>query len=281
MATRVTSAGFEFDHGAQFIKAKDADFQAVIQEARRALVVSEWEDGSGDQRFVGTPRMSSLPAKLGEGLHIRQAINVERIIQDQDFWSIYTNVDVIRARNVVITTPAPQIPDLIGVDHPLSERLSVVKMSPCITLMAAFTGTYECGLHNISKTEGNLAWIAKNSSKPGRTGADCWVAQASTSWSEDRIDAPTEEIEKSLLSMLCGEIGVHPEAARYLEVHRWKYANVATPLGVPYLNDATSSLFLGGDWCLGPRVESAWKSGQALAHAIIKKKDARLSLSRD
>lgn len=281
MATRVTSAGFEFDHGAQFIKAKDADFQAVIQEARRALVVSEWEDGSGDQRFVGTPRMSSFPAKLGEGLHIRQAINVERIIQDQDFWSIYTNVDVIRARNVVITAPAPQIPDLIGVDHPLSERLSVVKMSPCITLMAAFTGAYGCDLHNISKTEGNLAWIAKNSSKPGRTGADCWVAQASTSWSEDRIDAPTEEIEKSLLSMLCGEIGVHPEAARYLEVHRWKYANVATPLGEPYLNDATSSLFLGGDWCLGPRVESAWKSGQALAHAIIKKKDARLSLSRD
>jgi len=225
--------------------------------------------------------MSSFPAKLGEGLHIRQAINVERIIQDQEFWSIYTNVDVIRARNVVITAPAPQIPDLIGVDHPLSERLSVVKMSPCITLMAAFTGAYGCDLHNISKTEGNLAWIAKNSSKPGRTGADCWVAQASTSWSEDRIDAPTEEIEKSLLSMLCGEIGVHPEAARYLEVHRWKYANVATPLGVPYLNDATSSLFLGGDWCLGPRVESAWKSGQALAHAIIKKKDARLSLSRD
>jgi len=81
--------------------------------------------------------------------------------------------------------------------------------------------------------------------------------------------------------MLCGEIGVHPEAARYLEVHRWKYANVATPLGEPYLNDATSSLFLGGDWCLGPRVESAWKSGQAIAHEIIKKKDAPLSLSCD
>ena len=276
MATRVTSAGFEFDHGAQFIKAKDANFQAVMQEAQRALVVSQWEDGSGDQRFVGIPKMSSFPAKLGEGLHIRQAINVERIIRDNEFWSIYTNVDELRARNVVITAPAPQIPNLIGEDHPLSERLSVVQMSPCITLMAAFTEDYACDLHNISKTEGNLAWIARNSSKPGRSGADCWVAQASPSWSEDRIDAPTEEIEKSLLSMLCGEIGVHPEVTRYLEVHRWKYANVATPLGEPYLKDITSSLFLGGDWCLGPRVESAWKSGQALAQEIIKKKRARL-----
>ena len=93
-------------------------------------------------------------------------------------------------------------------------------MSPYITFMEAFRGINRCDLHNISKTEGNLAWIANNSSKHGRTGADCWVVQASPSWSEDRIDAPTEEIEKSLLSMLGEEIGVHPEVARYLEVHR-------------------------------------------------------------
>ncbi len=281
MATRVTSAGFEFDHGAQYIKAKDAKFQRVVQEAQCALALSQWEDGSVEQRFVGTPRMSSFPAKLGEGLNIRQAVNVERINRDKEFWSIYTNVDVFRARNVVITVPAPQIPPLIGVDHPLSEYLSVVKMSPCITLMAAFHGVYRCDLHNISRNEGNLPWIANNSSKPGRTGADCWVAQASPSWSEDRIDAPTEELEKSLLSMLGEEIGAHPEAARYTEVHRWKYANVAIPLGEPCLTDGTNSLFLGGDWCLGPRVEAAWKSGEALAHEIIKKKDARASPSCD
>ncbi len=273
MATRVTSAGFEFDHGAQYIKAKDANFQRVLQEARRDLVLSQWEDGSVDQRFVGTPRMNSFPAKLGEGLNIRQAVNVERINRDKEFWSIYTDVGVLRASNVVITIPAPQIPPLIGLDHPLSERLSMAKMSSCITLMAAFRGVYRCDLHNISKTEGNLAWIANNSSKPGRTGADCWVAQASSSWSEYRMDAPTEEIEQSLLSMLGKEIGVHPEEAQYSEVHRWKYANVSIPLGEPCLKDSTNSLFLGGDWCLGCKVEAAWKSGVAIAHEIIKKRD--------
>tara|TARA_Y100001936_G_scaffold241563_1_gene277571 strand:+ start:316 stop:1290 length:975 start_codon:yes stop_codon:yes gene_type:complete len=281
MATRVTSAGFEFDHGVQYIKAKDEHFQRVIQEARRELVLSQWEDGSVDQRFVGTPRMNSFPAKLGEGLNIRQAVNVERINRDKEFWSIYTDVDVLRARNVVVTIPAPQIPSLIGLDHPLSERLSLVEMSPCITLMAAFRGVYRCDLHNISKTAGNLAWIANNSSKPGRTGADCWVAQAAAPWSDDRIDAPTEEIEKSLLSMLGEEIGVRPEEAIYSEVHRWRYANVTMPLGESCLKDSTNSLFLGGDWCLGAKVEAAWKSGEALAHEIIKKQGPAQCLARD
>lgn len=186
---------------------------------------------------------------------------------------------MLRASNVVITIPTPQIPSLIGLDHPLSERLSVVKMCPCITLMAAFRGVYKCDLHNMSKTEGYLAWIANNNSKLGPTGADCWVAQASPSWSEDKIDAPKEEIEKSLLSMLCEEIGVHPDEARYSEGHRWRYANVTNPLGELCLKNSANSLFLGGDWCLGPKVEAAWKPSEALAHEIRKKEGPRGSIS--
>ena len=153
----MTPAGFEFDHGAQYIKAKDENFHRVIQEARRDLVLSQWEDGSMDPRFVGTPRTNSFPAKLGEGLDIRQAINVERINRDKEFWSIYTDVDVLHERAMLsLLFPAPQIPSLIGLDHPLSERLSIAGMSPCITLMVAFRGAYRDDLHNISKNTGEF-----------------------------------------------------------------------------------------------------------------------------
>ena len=87
------------------------------------------------------------------------------------------------------------------------------------------------------------------------------------------------EIEKSLLSMLGEEIGVQPEEAVYSEVHRWKYANVTDPIGESCLKDSTNSLFLGGDWCLGQKVEAAWKSGEAIANEIIKKNDLRASNS--
>jgi predicted NAD/FAD-dependent oxidoreductase len=29
------------------------------------------------------------------------------------------------------------------------------------------------------------------------------------------------------------------------------------------------SLLIGGDWCLGARVEDAWESGRAMAAAVI------------
>jgi predicted NAD/FAD-dependent oxidoreductase len=28
-------------------------------------------------------------------------------------------------------------------------------------------------------------------------------------------------------------------------------------------------LYLGGDWCIGPRIEAAWDSGTAIAEAIL------------
>ena len=37
-----------------------------------------------------------------------------------------------------------------------------------------------------------------------------------------------------------------------------------TPLGEPYIWDATSRLGVCGDWCLAGRLEAAWLSGQAL-----------------
>ena len=271
MATRVSPEGLEFDHGAQYFKAKDDDFQRFVEEARGANAVSNWDDGSGEQRLVGTPRMNSFPAKLGEGLSVRQGINITQVYRDEDSWSVHTDDDVFDAENVVITIPAPQISALIGIDHPLSERLSAVKMAPCITLMAAFSGGQSADRRDIVLSDEDLVWIANNSSKPGRTASDCWVAQASPFWSEARIDLPVNETGKEMLSMLCSKIGFDPLDVKYVEVHRWKYANVSEPLGEPLLKDLTNSLFLGGDWCLAPRVEAAWLSGRAIALAIINK----------
>ena len=46
-------------------------------------------------------------------------------------------------------------------------------------------------------------------------------------------------------------------------VHRWRYALVEKPLGESYIWDATLRLGACGDWCLGPRIEAAFNSGEA------------------
>jgi predicted NAD/FAD-dependent oxidoreductase len=53
-----------------------------------------------------------------------------------------------------------------------------------------------------------------------------------------------------------------------LTLHRWRYALVTRPLGVPCRLLAGGSLGLCGDWCLGPRVEAAWASGSALGREL-------------
>jgi predicted NAD/FAD-dependent oxidoreductase len=55
----------------------------------------------------------------------------------------------------------------------------------------------------------------------------------------------------------------------HLAAHRWRYALVETPLGAPFLHDAARGLGACGDWCLGPRIESAWLSGVALGRALL------------
>jgi predicted NAD/FAD-dependent oxidoreductase len=54
-----------------------------------------------------------------------------------------------------------------------------------------------------------------------------------------------------------------------LFVHRWRYAFTAEALGKPFLWDRTSQLGACGDWCLGRRVEDAWRSGVDLAARIL------------
>ena len=69
-----------------------------------------------------------------------------------------------------------------------------------------------------------------------------------------------------LQEMLRSELGTLPTAS-YAAAHRWRYAMVTKPLGQPFLN--AGSLYAGGDWALGPRVECAFDSGTAIARGIL------------
>jgi hypothetical protein len=58
------------------------------------------------------------------------------------------------------------------------------------------------------------------------------------------------------------------------QIHRWRFAFVEKPLteitgGDPFLWDANLGLGACGDWCHGPRAESAFLSSQALAEALL------------
>ncbi|MFU8883544.1 MAG: NAD(P)/FAD-dependent oxidoreductase [Rhodobacterales bacterium] len=275
MATRrVVVAGQEirFDHGAQYIKAQDQGFVSALETVPEA--VAQWQITPDKQRVVGVPGMSGLARALGAGLDIRQNVEVSRIAHGATGWQLETGAGPMTARHLVLTIPAPQAHALMaasgGCDDDLARDLARPRMEPCLTLMAAFAPDMPRPLVTRRSAADDLAWIAQDSAKPGRTGgAVTWVAQASPEWSMRYLVLDQDRIAALMLPLLAGVLGCAPEAALYASAHRWRYARTATPLGQPFLHRAAQAVHLGGDWCLGARVQDAWASGDAIARDIL------------
>lgn len=272
MATRrVSLNGMDvtFDHGAQYLTARDAAFRQVLSDLGESSAL--WEDGAQEDHHVGAPTMSALPRALAAGLDIRQSTEVCSLQRTEHGWLLgCTDGSQLDAACLVLTIPAPQAAALLGPAHPVSARLATVTMSPCLTLMAAFSADTARPFISRRDAAQALAWIACDSSKPGRSeGAQTWVAQASPEWSAQHLELSAEEITARMLPLLCAEIGAQPEAALYAKAHRWRYAQVTHGLGQPFEHADDGSLWLGGDWCLAPRAEAAWQSGRAIAQAIL------------
>ena len=267
MATRrvtLEAGTISFDHGAQYLRPRDPAFQAALVAAG----AMPWGD-AGD-RFVGTPSMPDIPRALAAGVQVTGQTEITRLTRDGDLWHLTGPDTHLQARRVILTIPAPQALRLLGPDHPLAPALAQVIMTPCLTLMAAFPrGAAQPFSHRLDPDH-PLAWIAQDSSKPGRSlDAVTWVAQASDAFSKHHLESPADALAAQMLPMLCNVIGADPQTALHARTHRWRYARAARPLGQPFVQDADRSLYLGGDWCLGARAEHAWHSGQAIARDIL------------
>jgi predicted NAD/FAD-dependent oxidoreductase len=207
---------------------------------------------------------------MAEGLHIRPQVEVKTLRQDGSRWVLETTDGTIRAHRLVMTIPAPQAARLLGAGHPASARLETVEMAPCQTLMAAFPSVVPKPFASRASQSHPLAWIAQDSTKPGRNAsATAWVAQASSDWSQQHLEEHQDTIAPLMLALLADVIGTDPRMAIHAAAHRWRYARVIKALGQPYLRSDDSTLWLGGDWCLRPRVEAAWESGDAIGRDLV------------
>ena len=255
----------QFDHGAQYVNAHGAGFAAMLG----GLSVAGWQDGTGRTHSVGVPGMSAIPKALGAGLDMRQNAQVTRLVQDGDDWVLHLDTGTTRAAQVVVTVPAPQVAGLLGADHQLVAALAPVRMAPCLTLMAAVTAPARF----ITRQDADdpLAWIAQDSTKPGRPQgvATQWVAQAGEAFSRAHLENTPTEIAARMLPLLCDRLGVPLDQVTHASTHRWRYARVTQALGQPFLCSPDATLYLGGDWCIGPRIEAAWTSGTAIADDIL------------
>jgi predicted NAD/FAD-dependent oxidoreductase len=156
----------------------------------------------------------------------------------------------------------------------LSRKASGSTVAPCWTLMLAFPQAVQPGLTTLGpqwnaarSTHHRIAWLARESSKPGRGAIERWTVQASAAWSQEHLQDDEARITAKLIKAFAEVTGIRAEPA-HAEVQRWLYAKTEKPLGVSHLWDAKLGVGVCGDWCLGHRVENAFVSGLEMALTV-------------
>ena len=268
VATRRTTEGAQFYHGAQLITTRDDDFRRVMAAMADAGEAVSWFSRDDEPHWVGYPHMSRIGHALGAQRNIVTGCRVRSVTPTDDGWTLALDHENVRFDQVVMTAPAPQAMELLGQDHPLASVLARVRYAPCHTLMVTSEDRAAARPGPWRPEQGPFNLIAREDSKPGRPPLACWVAHTTPEWSESYLETDTHQVREQLAAAFCEASGVPPDRITYTDVHRWRYARVTQALGQACLQDDTGTLWIAGDGCLGPRVEAAWQSGRAVARAI-------------
>jgi renalase len=268
VATRRNQTGAQFDHGAQYVTARDGEFQRLMESMAEAGDAATWFTREGEAHWVGRPRMNRIGHHLGAELDIVTGSRVDAVTPRDGQWQLSLDGGERVFDQVVITAPAPQALGLLGPDHPLAPALERIRYAPCHTLMVAARTKQTSMPDRYQPEAGPFSLIARDNSKPGRPATPCWVAHTTPAWSEAHLDIDNERVRDELLPAFCETTGLVQEQIQHSDTHRWRYARVTQALGQACLQDNTGTVWIAGDGCLGPRVEAAWQSGRAVAQAI-------------
>ena len=265
LATRRGPPGVQFDHGAPHLRAQQAGFASVLRDAVDAGAAQGWTAPDMHPSVVGVPGISAVAKHLAQGLDIRLETEVRQIAQTDTGWTL----DGDDFDRLILTVPTPQAQQLAGAFGDVTDALAQVNMAPNLTLMLALPQDAVVADPPSSCPEGAISSLILDNDKTGRTGPQCWVARASDDWSISHLETEKDALARLMLPLVERMLGITASNALYVAAHRWRYAQCTVPLGQPFLS-VSDSLFVGADWSLGPTAEDAWRSGRAMADAVVR-----------
>lgn len=305
MATRDSAFG-SFDHGAQYFTARDERFLTAL--ATTPKLAKRWSANSvqvldelghitapglstRDAHWVAVPGMKSLVSGWAEPLKAAGSIQLETRVTRLEPDAVSPKQWQLRTEGadgtqhvfsgfdgVLIAIPSAQAMGLLQTSEqaaPWVKQIDKVKVAPCWTLMLAFPQAMQPGMSTLGpqwnaarSTHHRLAWLARESSKPGRGAIERWTVQSSPAWSQEHIHDDLGRVQDKLLKAFAEVTGIRAEPS-FVDSQRWLYAKTVQPLGKNYLWDAKKKLGVCGDWCVGHRVEDAFVSGLELALSVV------------
>jgi len=286
LSTRRAPSGAFFDHGAQYFTIRDKRFAKYvcawmgeglvvpwhgrIVEIREGQVVAE--KSSGVSRYVPTPSMNALARHLARDVRVTFESCVAEMEQVAGGWRLVSDsgseLGVFDA--VIVNCPAPQAAALVPGEASFRGQLSGVTMEPCWAVLAELEQPLQVPFQGAFIHDSPLAWIAEDSSKPGRPQKPTWVMHASGAWSWEHLEDDPDEVLAELLDAFTQVTGEVIGEAVTLAAHRWRYAKATAPLEESSLWDPRLRIGACGDWCRGGRIEGAFLSGASMAGEILR-----------
>lgn len=263
---RVDIAGLQvgFDHGAQYFTARDPAFQAVVAGWEAENIVQRWT-AAGDEAWVGSPAMNAPVKKLASQHDVRWSARIADLTRAENGWQLVCDGEMLPVEfdAVILAIPAEQAAELLAPRHKeFSAMARSTPSSPCWTVMLAFDEPVKTQRATF-RDDAVLGWAARNSDKPGRAETESWVLQASPEWSAEHLEDDAVHVTHALVERFEQLSGASLPVPLVKSAHRWRFAR-SGQTECEALYDRDQRLGVCGDWLIGPRVECAWLSGNAL-----------------
>lgn len=286
LSTRRAEVG-QFDHGAQYLTARDPRFRAQVDDWLARGILAPWTGrivrlagsatlgeepvvAEAKERFVGQPRMSALARDMLGDLPIELGVRIERADREDARWTlrseageVYSGFDVL-----LLAVPAPQAVPFLDRVPATRSKVEGVAMLPCHAVMVRFEEALDVGFEGAFVDGPELSWVALDSSKPGRGSDACWLLHSQAEWSTANVDLESADVIRELLAGFEGALGRSLPQLAFSSAHRWLYARTGDALSDRAIWHPEEGLGLCGDWLQGDRVEDAYLSGETLAEQV-------------
>jgi renalase len=265
------------DHGAQFFTARGRAFRAQTDDWVERGVARVWchgfhERADGYPRYVGAAGMNALAKDLARGIDCRCNTLAFTVRRDGDGWCVMTDDgNTEHADAVVLTCPLPQTWALLaesGVELP--DQLIRTDYERTISLLAVLDGPSAVpepgGVQSDTHDDANAFTFVADQQAKGVSRVAAITCHATVPFSHANWDRTVAELETELRERARPYVGDATIVAA--QVKKWRFATPATiwPDGAYVVPD--QRIVLAGDAFAGPKVEGAFVSGLAAAHAL-------------
>ena len=268
--------GRVIDIGASYFTARDERFCAIVEAACAAGIVQPWTDSfhvadssgitgvrTGPIRYRAAGGLRSFPTWLAEGLEIASSTSVEAIALEGD----RVLVDGQAVDAVAVCVPDPQAAVILPAELVPESQLT---WEPVIAVTAVFAERSWPELDGVFvNADPVLTWIADDGARRG-DGAPVLVAHVHPVLAAGHLREPSEVLPAAVGAL--ARILQIDEAPLWVDAKRWTFARPIDARPEPFHLHAGAPIGLAGDaWHGGPRIETAWCSGNALGAALIER----------